>query len=977
MDELSKKNAQSEFKLSSKEESNKDFATESISNFEPRKDQIIRRTLNNVTASDLKLPNSIILSPTISTPQYTRNRMFFPQKSILEKNSGKKNVEPFDKVENESKFVRTMLTFYLSMKFIRNLKENIGYRKSNILRLFHLKIINDFVYFMIGKQNSSKFTENRFKLMRRIFHLFLKIRCLMRIHHMLKSKAFKFIILPTDRMKLLWDILIALLTISYLIIIPFKIGFYKNEILTPLTDNTNIAALVMFLFDIVINFNTAFYSKGELIVSRNRIFTNYFYGQFLKDILSLTFFISLSENFNFFLSFQLTSVLYLLRIQNLAKIISRLEEFIFTDENTANIISFIRLIFNIYLFAHWSACIWKLIGEYEGEGGWISYYSSDNDSDLHTYINSLYYVIVVINTVGFGDIVARTLTEKAFMICFINIACVLFAYNINSIGMILQNLNKGEKEFKRIIQSINGYMKMNSIDFSLKIKIRNYLEYIWQVEKSQNSSETQEIINRLSKSLKEELLMNANGYLLADLPILNNHFSEQTIRKMVCITKEINFTPGDIIIRENSLNDENLYIVKDGKVEIFMENSQGKDISLNTLKHGDHFGEISFFTGCPRKFSAKSLTFSSLFVLKKDLFLSIIKENNEDYEKFCTIRDKISLYKDYTGIYTCKSCKKNNHTILECPILHLNLSHERVLEKYNFNIPQYRAEFMRRDRRLLKYKRNYSMIGASANELTKQLFKIMELEKDTISLNEESEYEKYCEKSEKERNTSENMKKLEEMKENTCPMDDEPKFFYDGISPNKEREDELVAHLKISPVLKTKTFMDIPPQELLTSQTKKENKEFQENLNKKNFIESLDIDAGKSYENYFPNNNIENLISLMNRIASKNQRKLKNLLIFQSYLISPRKKSARRGAKIIQKSFVEKTTKLRINWKNKSHKKKSTDSEYTISMKENLNKVPKKKIRKLTKFRFFSHICETVGNLVAKMRSWCFKLPKN
>ena len=123
------------------------------------------------------------------------------------------------------------------------------------------------------------------------------------------------------------------------------------------------------------------------------------------------------------------------------------------------------------------------------------------------------------------------------------------------------------------------------------------------------------------------------------------------------------------------------------------------------------------------------------------------------------------------------------------------------------------------------------------------------------------------------------------MIENTLSMDDKPKNFYDGIGP-KEREQKLVSHLKISADLKTNTFMEIPAQELLTNQTKKENKEFrkfeQEKLH-------CDIDIGKCYETYFPNNNIENLISLMNRIASKNQKKLK-ILIFQSYLISPKKK---------------------------------------------------------------------------------------
>ena len=43
------------------------------------------------------------------------------------------------------------------------------------------------------------------------------------------------------------------------------------------------------------------------------------------------------------------------------------------------------------------------------------------------------------------------------------------------------------------MNTINGYMKFKSIDFDLKIKIRNYLEYIWQAEKMQNFRETRKL----------------------------------------------------------------------------------------------------------------------------------------------------------------------------------------------------------------------------------------------------------------------------------------------------------------------------------------------------------------------------------------------------------------------------------------------------------------------------------------------------
>ena len=541
--------------------------------------------------------------------------------------------------------------------------------------------------------------------------------------------------------------------------------------------------------------------------------------------------------------------------------------------------------FNIYLFAHWSACVWRLIGDNEEGKGWISYYHLDQISDLYQYIYSLYYVIVVINTVGFGDIVAQSIKERVFMIFFINFACILFAYNINRIGMILQNMNKGENELKRMIHSINGYMKLNNIDFSLKIKIRNYLEYIWQAEKTQNNNETQEIINRLSKSLKEELLLNANGFVLDELSLFKNNFSEQSMRKIICQMKQINMIPGDIIFQENGTNDENLYIVQDGKVELFNEISQGKTVSLKILKKGDYFGEISFFTGFPRTTSAKSLSFSSLFVVTKDNFLNIIKENNEDYETFCFIKDRISLNKKYGDILTyCYSCKKDNHLILQCPLLHLSLSPERILEKYNFNIIQERKIFSRRKKKILNFRKNLRHLRKSAKKITSDLLKIIEMEKDYNTSNEESLYEQSeaknesCEPSEslqKDDNPEKLMSESQKMRK---------RFIYSKTISLSQKEGEFIEE-------KENNSLKLKDGDLLSENkyfVKIETKEIaDENLMKKQLKETLDIDAVQSYNVYFPKQNIEILISKINRIVFRKERKMKTFLFLQNYMISP------------------------------------------------------------------------------------------
>ena len=81
------------------------------------------------------------------------------------------------------------------------------------------------------------------------------------------------------------------------------------------------------------------------------------------------------------------------------------------------------------------------------------------------YVSSLYFIVVVMNTVGFGDMVPITIKERIFTICFIMIASIVFAYTINQIGTILYNISKNERELKRTMNLINGYMKAKNINF--------------------------------------------------------------------------------------------------------------------------------------------------------------------------------------------------------------------------------------------------------------------------------------------------------------------------------------------------------------------------------------------------------------------------------------------------------------------------------------------------------------------------------
>ena len=123
--------------------------------------------------------------------------------------------------------------------------------------------------------------------------------------------------------------------------------------------------------------------------------------------------------------------------------------------------------------------------------------------------------------------VPKNNVEKLFSIFFIYLACWVFAFSLNIIGIILQNLNRKNDEFVKAILLINAYMKQHQINFDLRIRVHKYIEYIWKREKVQNEERTQTIISKLSKSLKEELLLNANGPLFKHLPLFSLNFDPE------------------------------------------------------------------------------------------------------------------------------------------------------------------------------------------------------------------------------------------------------------------------------------------------------------------------------------------------------------------------------------------------------------------------------------------------------------------
>jgi len=62
-------------------------------------------------------------------------------------------------------------------------------------------------------------------------------------------------------------------------------------------------------------------------------------------------------------------------------------------------------------------------------------------------------------TVGYGDITPVNMQERLFVIIVMLISCGVFAYSINSIGRILEELSKRDALFRDSISLVTSYLK--------------------------------------------------------------------------------------------------------------------------------------------------------------------------------------------------------------------------------------------------------------------------------------------------------------------------------------------------------------------------------------------------------------------------------------------------------------------------------------------------------------------------------------
>ncbi|CAD8104943.1 unnamed protein product [Paramecium primaurelia] len=500
-----------------------------------------------------------------------------------------------------------------------------------------------------------------------------------------------------------WQIIHILTIITVFFWTPFNISFgitYQQIVFGEISvKNVENYFLFTILIDVLIVLNTSYIEKGVIIKSRRKIFTNYLEGQAVYDLFSfcslliaIEFEIDTSSEK---LGWQLCPycIYYYCRLFKLQGRVHKLEEFFNLTGSYQDFIELIKLLFMVLYVGHLFACLWHGVAFYQQgyRQTWIDEYVKEPDM-FSIYNYAFYWAVQTMITVGYGDLTPQNNAERICANISMFLACGVFAFSFNSIGLMLSNLNSRQVLYKKSINLLNQYLVKNQIKIELQSRIRNYYDYIFQEEQEINDEEVSQITTKLSSNLQEELNFEIRYNVMKTNKVLTK-FSQKVLKQLSLQIEEVRFSPEDQILQQGICDDAALYIITKGIVCIqFQDDNQGSNTrALSYLTKGQSFGEYSFFTGMNRTASAKSVGFSRAYKIPRQQLLIVLAQIPLDLERYCEIRDSILLSNNYQpSKLSCYSCQKYTHLIKDCPVLHYVADQERIIKKEYFPIFQNR-----------------------------------------------------------------------------------------------------------------------------------------------------------------------------------------------------------------------------------------------------------------------------------------------
>ncbi|KAL4438752.1 hypothetical protein ABPG74_013425 [Tetrahymena malaccensis] len=608
----------------------------------------------------------------------------FTEDMIIELNKAQKNLENREisndfkalghkpSLDEDTKKKPNFLNvlFYIT-RFKRKMRSKINYKQFLSLKFWHFKLIDDCSYYIKNEDQNNQVSIDK---------IFSKIQTFS----------------PSSFVVVVWHLLVLVILLIQLFFIPMKAGFQLKLKSGFWMYFLRILPAVVFSIEILLKFNTGYYQEGQIVMNRKQIIKSYLKWKFWVDLSATSSILANQQVDSMWLDF-----IQFLHIQQMTNLIDFLDDHFQISQRFQTLFELIKLGLLVVVIAHFCGCVFHLVAQIQIQEGeqntWLQVKNLQDEDWIVRYVNSLYWAIITMNTVGYGDITPNTNIEKIFVVFITVICCGVFGYAINTIGSIVREIALKEAAFKQIKFDISMYMRNRNISRNVQLKVFKILEYQNQQEQ-EGSHKASQILEKVPENIQNEVFMEFYGKILHSCKLFRFHFTEKFINALSLKMREESVGPGENLFKQGQTDSKIIFLLK-GEVEFYvtqqLDGEKEKRFILTKIGAGSFFGHSEFFTNQARQFSSQAISSCNYVSLTNQDIVSLLKDYQNDYENFCKLRDNLMLYGNQID-QMCLSCNQFTHSILDCPLIHLSLDREFLLKKNNYSFFQQRDSCFRK-----------------------------------------------------------------------------------------------------------------------------------------------------------------------------------------------------------------------------------------------------------------------------------------
>ncbi|KAG7457381.1 potassium voltage-gated channel subfamily H member 5-like [Solea senegalensis] len=478
------------------------------------------------------------------------------------------------------------------------------------------------------------------------------------------------IILHYCTFKTTWDWVILILTFYTAIMVPYNVSFKtkQNNLAWLVVDSV---VDVIFLIDIVLNFHTTFVGPaGEVISDAKLIRMNYLKTWFVIDLLSCLPYdiINAFENVDEDVITSASPASHLRESSNLHRNTTRLEDSVLPGLSSLfsslKVIRLLRLgrvarkldhyleygaavlvllVCVFGLVAHWLACIWYSIGDYEvidevtntiktdswlyqlalsigtpyryntsGTGQWEGGPNKDT-----LYISSLYFTMTSLTTIGFGNIAPTTDGEKIFSVAMMMVGSLLYATIFGNVTTIFQQMYTNTNRYHEMLNNVRDFLKLYQVPKGLSERVMDFIVSTWAMSKG---IDTDKVLSICPKDMRADICVHLNRQVFNDHPAFRLA-SDGCLRSLAVEFQTTHCAPGDLIFHIGESVDTLCFVVS-GSLEVIQD-----DEVIAILGKGDVFGDAFWKESTQARACAnvRALTYCDLHVIRREALMRVLE----------------------------------------------------------------------------------------------------------------------------------------------------------------------------------------------------------------------------------------------------------------------------------------------------------------------------------------------------------------